>query len=98
VPARVPDRTPAGVDRGAGWRSARTTGLVPALEEAFALGGTERKPLGRASCPMEVARERDKLRSKPSRSRLGENRRSGRAACALSREASQINGRTPLLS
>jgi hypothetical protein len=44
VPPRVADRTLTGVDRGAGCRSARTTGLWCRLEEAFALGGTERKP------------------------------------------------------
>jgi hypothetical protein len=44
VPPRVADRALAGIDRGARCRSARTTGLVPALEEAFALAGTERKP------------------------------------------------------
>jgi hypothetical protein len=64
VPPRVPHRALAGVDRGAGCRSARTTGLVPA-EGGICLGGTERKLLGLAPCPMEVARERDKLRSNP---------------------------------
>jgi hypothetical protein len=73
VPPRIPDRALAGIDRDAGCRSARTTGLVPALEEAFALGGTERKPLGLVSRPTQT---------QPLSS--GENPRSGRAACALS--------------
>jgi len=54
VPPRVADRALAGIDRDAGCRSARTTGLVPALEEAFAIGGTERKPLGLVSRPTQT--------------------------------------------
>jgi threonyl-tRNA synthetase len=56
--------------RRAGCRSARTS--VPAPEEAFALGGTGRKPSPLVSCPTQT----HPLSS-------GEKRRSGRAACAL---------------
>jgi hypothetical protein len=52
VPPCVPDRALAGIDRRAGCRSARTT--VPAPEEAFALGGTGRKPSGLVSCPTQT--------------------------------------------
>src|SRR3982074_1875549 len=55
VPPRVPHGALAGIDRGAGCRTARTTGLVPALEEAVSLGALQfvtapNRRSGRAAC------------------------------------------------